>query len=275
MGFVVTTLMENHAAVDGMHTEHGLSLHLTDGSFSLLLDTGATPAFLDNARQLGVGLDRIDILVLSHGHYDHTGGVKALLESGCHPGATYFGPNFFARRYHREPGRLYPIGARLTEEFLFERAMPFYVLEPGILKLSEQVFLVCGIPFKTELEKANPGMLRQYEGAYVVDDFNDETVVVVRGEQGLALLSGCSHRGVVNTCMWVSELFREPVHTFIGGTHLMDADEARIRATMARLHALGVRRLGACHCNGEQAGAIFEREFEGFFKNNAGTVTAL
>ncbi len=275
MGFVVTTLMETHAAATGLHTEHGLSLHLTDGSFSLLLDTGATPAFLDNARQLGVGLGHMDILVLSHGHYDHTGGVRALLESGCHPVATYLGPNFFARRYHREPGRLYPISARLTEEFLFENAMPFYVLEPGILKLNEQVSLVCGIPFKTELEKANPRLLRQHGSAYVVDDFNEETVVVVHGEQGLALLSGCSHRGVVNTCMWVSELFRQPVHTFIGGTHLMDADEARIRATMASLRTLGVRRLGACHCNGEQAGAIFEREFEGFFKNNTGTVTAL
>ena len=168
-----------------------------------------------------------------------------------------------------------PISARLTEEFLFERDVPFYVLEPGMLKLNEKVFLVCGIPSKNTLERANPALLRQQADGYVVDDFNEETVVVVRGEQGLALLSGCSHRGVVNTCMWVSELFHEPVHTFIGGTHLMDADEARIRATMDSLRTLGVQRLGACHCNGAQARAIFEREFEGFFNNNAGTVTAL
>ena len=267
--------MENHAAVDGMRTEHGLSLHLTDGSFSLLLDTGATSAFLENAEQLGVSLKQLDVLVLSHGHYDHTGGVKALLESGCRPGTTYFGPDFFAHRYHREPGMLRPIGARLTEDFLYERGMPFYVIEPGVIKLNEQVFLVCGIPSKSALEQASPSMLRQRGGAYAVDDFSEETVVVVRGEQGLALLSGCSHRGVVNTCMWVSELFHAPVHTFIGGTHLMDADEARIHATVDSLRALGVRRLGACHCNGEQAGVIFERRFEGFFRNNAGTVTAL
>ncbi len=275
MGFVVTTLMENHAAKDGMHTEHGLSLHLTDGSFSLLLDTGASALFLDNAGQLGVSLEGLDALVLSHGHYDHTGGVKALLDNGCRPKITYFGPDFFAPRYHREPDRLNPISARMTRELLVERQTPFYVLEPGVLKLNEQIFLVCGIPSKNTLEKANPAMLRQCGDAYVVDDFNEETVVVVRGEQGLALLSGCSHRGAVNTCMWVSELFHEPVHTFIGGTHLMDADEPRIRATMSSLRALGVRRLGACHCNGAQAGAIFEQEFEGFFNNNAGTVTAL
>lgn len=275
MGFVVTTLMENNAARDGMHAEHGLSLHLTDGSFSLMLDTGATPAFLDNARQLDVNLENLDALVLSHGHYDHTGGVKALLESGYCPTTTYFGPHFFAHRYYREPGKLRPISARLTEEFLFERRMPFYVLEPGVLKLTEQVFLVCGIPSKNALEKANPSMLRQCGEAYVVDDFKEETVVVVRGEQGLALLSGCSHRGVVNTCIWVTELFNQPVHTFIGGTHLMDADEPRMRATMISLRELGIQRLGACHCNGEQANALFVREFEGFFKNNAGTITVL
>lgn len=275
MRFVVTTLMENNAAKDGMHTEHGLSLYLTDGSFSLLLDTGASPAFLDNAQQLGVGLESLDVLVLSHGHYDHTGGVKALLDNGCHPKAIYFGPNFFAHRYRREPGCLRPISARLTEDFLFEHKAPFYVLEPGVLKLNDQVFLVCGIPCKSAVEKANPDMLRQCGESYVMDDFNEETVVVVQGEQGLALLSGCSHKGVINTCMWVSELFHQPVHTFIGGTHLMVADEARMRATMTSLRELGVQRLGACHCNGDVANAFFAREFEGFFKNNAGTVTAL
>ena len=275
MGFVVTTLMENNAAINGMHTEHGLSMHLTDGTFSLLLDTGSTPAFLDNAKQLSVDLENIDVLVLSHGHYDHTGGVKPLIDSGCCPKTTYFGPHFFAHRYHREPGRLRPISARLTEEYLFERRVPFYVLEPGMLKLNEQVFLVCGIPSKSDIEKANPGMLRQCGEAYVVDDFNEETVVVVQGEKGLALLSGCSHKGAINTCLWVSQLFNQPVHTFIGGTHLMDADETRMRATMSSLRELGVKRLGACHCNGEQANALFEREFEGFFKNNAGTITIL
>ncbi len=275
MGFVVTTLMENNAAKDGMLTEHGLSLHLTNGSFTLLLDTGATPAFLDNANKLGISLESVDTLVLSHGHYDHTGGVKALFDSGCCPKATYFGPNFFAHRYHREPGRLRPISARVTEEYLVERRVPFYLLEPGVLKLNENVFLVCGIPSKNEIEKANPSMLRQCGEAYVVDDFNEETVVVVRGEQGLALLSGCSHKGIINTCMWVSELFNEPVHTFIGGTHLMAADEPRMRATMSNLRELGIQRLGACHCNGEQANTLFAREFEGFFKNNAGTVTKL
>lgn len=275
MGFTVTTLMENSAAKNGIHTEHGLSLHLTDGNFSLLLDTGASPLFLGNAQQLGVSLKSLDTLVLSHGHYDHTGGVKALLDSGCRPKATYFGPDFFARRYYREPNRLCPISARLAKELLVERQVPFYVLKPGVLKLNEQVFLACGIPSGNDIEKANPNMLRQCGETYVVDDFNEETVVVVRGEQGLALLSGCSHKGVVNTCMWVSQLFNQPVHTFIGGTHLMDADEPRMRATMALLREHGIQRLGACHCNGEQASALFAREFEGFFRNNAGMVTAL
>lgn len=275
MAFTVTTLMENNSANPQFRTEHGLSLYLTDGSFSLLLDTGASSAFLENANKLNVDLKNLDILVLSHGHYDHTGGVKPLLESGCLPLKTYFGQNFFAHRYHREPGRLRPISARVSEEYLFDKRLAFFVLEPGMLQINDKIYLLCGIPSKNEIEKSNSNLICKHGQDYIVDDFNEETIVVVRGDHGLAVLSGCSHKGVINTCMWASEVFKEPVRTFIGGTHLVDADEERMRITMERLKDIGVQRLGACHCNGEKANEMFSREFEGFFSNNVGTVVEL
>lgn len=275
MAFTVTTLIENYAQNSQLHAEHALSLYITDGSYSLLLDTGASGAFLDNAKQLGVDLTNLNTLVLSHGHFDHTGGVKALFESGIVPQEIYLGQNFFAPRYRRQTGRLRPIGSRISEEYLFDKRVNFYLLEPGVFQLTERVYLLSGIPNKSGIEPSNPDLLRRQNEAYVMDDFSEETIVVIRGEQGLAVLSGCSHIGVINTCLHVSEVFGEPVHTFIGGTHLMEADESRINKTMDTLRILGLKRLGACHCNGERANTMFAQEFDGFFSNNAGVSTRL
>jgi len=275
MSFKVTTLIENHSVNGDLHAQHGLSLHLTDGSFSLLLDTGCNGDFIENAKQLNIDLGNLDALILSHGHFDHTGGVKTLINSGYIPREVYMGQNFYAPRYRREIGRMRPTGPRFSEEFLIENGVKSYLLEPGIHQLHERVFLVNGIPQNNDLEKPNEFMVCQCGRDYIPDPFTEETVVVVKGDKGLAILSGCSHNGILNTCEWVSHLFSCPISTFIGGTHLLESDEARIRETLRRLNILGIERLAACHCNGELATAIFSKEYAGYIENGSGTVIEL
>ncbi|MBQ2752052.1 MAG: MBL fold metallo-hydrolase [Oscillospiraceae bacterium] len=275
MAFTVTTLIENRAGSEELAFQHGLSLYLTDGEFSLLLDTGAGPEFLENAKKIGVDLNGLDALVLSHGHFDHTGGVKTLINSGYIPREVYMGQNFYAPRYKREEGRLRPISARFSEDFLVDNKISTYLLEPGIHQLHNRVFLVTGIPQKNSLEKPNERLICQRDRSYITDPFSEETVVVVMGDRGLALLSGCSHLGILNTCDWISHLFNQPIRTFIGGTHLMESDETRIHETMRRLSMMGVERVGACHCNGELANNLFAQHYKGFFNNVGGTVVEL
>jgi len=275
MSFRVTTLIENHTMDEQLQPQYGLSLHLTDGSFSLLLDTGAGGEFIDNAQKLGIDLSSIDALVLSHGHFDHTGGVKALINAGFVPREIYMGQNFYAPRYKREVGRIRPIGARFSEEFLVDSSVKNYLLEPGVHQLHERVFLVTGIPHNNSFEKPNERLLCQCGREYVTDPFSEETVVVVMGDKGMAVLSGCSHAGVLNTCEWIMNLFKQPIATFIGGTHLIESDENRIRETMDRMRMLGIKRLGACHCNGDLANAIFAKEYEAYFENGTGSVVEL
>lgn len=275
MSFKVTTLIENHTIDEQLQAQYGLSLYLTDGSFSLLLDTGAGGEFIDNAVKLGVNLDSIDALVLSHGHFDHTGGVKALINAGHTPREVYMGQNFYFPRYKREVGRIRPIGARFSEDFLVDNGVKSYLLEPGVHQLHERVFLVNGIPHKNSFEKPNERLLCQCGRDYITDPFSEETVVVVMGDKGMAVLSGCSHAGVLNTCEWVSQLFNLPVKTFIGGTHLIESDEDRIRETMQHMRMLGIERLYACHCNGELANTIFANEYEAYIENGTGSVVEL
>lgn len=271
MGFTVTTVIENHSTDERLKPQYGLSMYLTDGSFSLLLDTGADGTFLKNAEALGISFDSLDALVLSHGHSDHAGGVKALIESGVKPREVYLGENFFAPRYKRESGRLRPISAKISEEYLMDRDINYYVIEPGVHRLHEKVYMVNGIPAANSFEKPNELLICQIGREYLTDPFSEETVVVVEGNEGLAVLSGCCHSGVLNTCEWVSKLFERPIHTFIGGTHLMESGAGRIAETIHRLELMGIRRMGACHCHGELATEMFAERFEGFFDNGCGS----
>ena len=271
MGFQITTLMENSALRDCLAAEHGLSLLIEGAGYRLLYDTGASPRFLKNAASLGVELSPLDALVLSHGHYDHTGGVAALLTGPVRPGAVYLGRDFFGERYSRKKEGDMEIGAAFHPGALAQSGIPCHEVGETPVALAPGVWLMSGFTATEALEGPIPTLLRDAGGSRVPDVFRDEVAVVLEGERELALVSGCSHVGILSMCRRVREQFGRPVTTFLGGTHLMAAGEERIVRTCAQLQAWGMQRLGACHCNGDQAAAYFQAHFPGFFQNHAGS----
>ncbi len=270
MAFYITTLMENTAAEDCLAAEHGLSLLIEGEQVRILYDTGASPRFLKNAGTLGATLEALDALVLSHGHFDHTGGAAALLTGPVRPRAVYLGEHFFERRYAKNQDGLMDIGAALEPTAMDVAGVPCMVVGPDPIPLANGVFLVSGFSSTEEGERPPAHLLRLRNGSLEQDAFEDEVAVVLETEQELALISGCSHAGILSMCRRVEELFGRPVTTFVGGTHLMDADDTRIRRTCDGLRERGLARLGACHCNGERATAYFQGHFPGFFRNNVG-----
>lgn len=276
MEFRITTLMENTADNDFVATEHGLSLLIQAEGFSFLYDTGGSPRFLTNAGTFGVDLGKLDALVLSHGHYDHTGGVAALFAKGLLPKKVFLGNHFFENRYSRKMDGLKVISALCDREFFERNQIQLNVVGGEPVKLTEGIWLVSGFKALDPIEKPLQALLREEEdGKLVVDPFEDEVAIVMETEKELALVSGCSHIGVLNMCRQTAEKFNRPVDVFIGGTHLMAADDRRIEETCEELKALGVSKLGACHCNGEKAGQYFEKHFPGFFRNRAGSVVTI
>lgn len=271
MSFQITTLMENTSPKSCLAAEHGLSLLIEGASRRVLYDTGSSPRFLKNARALGADLSGLDALVLSHGHYDHTGGLSALLLDGPRPGTIYLGEDFFGSRYSEKEDGLLEIGAAIGEQAMKSAGVPLVTVGAEPLALGDGIFLLSGFTPTEEPEKLSPKMLRQGLAGLETDSFRDEVAVVLETEQDLVLLSGCAHVGILSMCRRVTDLFGRPVTAFVGGTHLMAADDARIRYTCDCLKERGVRRLGACHCNGEKAGAYFEEHFPGFFRNNVGS----
>ena len=271
MSFTILTLMENNAGRECLAREHGLSLLVEGAGLRVLYDTGGSPRFLQNAGTLGIGLDDLDALVFSHGHYDHTGGASALLQRERPPRSIWLGRNFFQPRYGKVPDGLMDISAMVEEGFLKRSGIPCHVVGEEPVKLGEGMWLVSGFTAGEPVETPSPRLLRRRNGRLEVDTFEEEVALVLETPSSLALVSGCSHVGVLNMCRRVEALFGRPVTDFVGGTHLMDAGDERIEATCRLLRERGVRRLGACHCSGERAGAYFEANFPGFFRNNGGT----
>lgn len=275
MTFLITTVMENTSRDTRLIAQHGLSLLIEGEGRKFIYDTGQSPRFLFNARALGVDLAGADALILSHGHWDHTGGAAALLTSMTPPRKLYVGEGFFTPRYRTvEDGEL-EISSLLSERTVQLCAVPCETVGSDPVQLSENAWLLSGFAATDPHEAANPVMTRVEAGERVTDTFPEEVALILKGCEGLTVVSGCSHNGILSICSRIQDVFGEPVRRFVGGTHLISADDERIAYTCSRLQQMGIRHLGACHCTGEKAENFFASRFPGFYRNNVGTRTEI
>ena len=269
----ITTLSENTAGMPGLLAEWGLSVLVETGEAKILLDTGASISVMHNAPILGIDLTTIDKIVISHGHYDHTGGLAPVLGQIDREIEVIAHPDMWAkkytcvgesRRYIGPPtprGELEALGAR----FKLSR-------EP--VWLSENILTTGEVPMVTGYEEIEP-VMRVKEGNELLPDLLlDDRALIIKTDVGLVVILGCAHRGAINTIRHAQGITGvEKVHTVIGGTHLLRASEERILLTATALQEMGVQRVGASHCTGFKASMLLAQQLgDTFFPNNAGTI---
>ena len=128
------------------------------------------------------------------------------------------------------------------------------------------------IPMVTDYEEIDSNLYIKEGGEYRPEPLGDDQALFIKTEQGLVVLLGCAHRGIINTLKHARELTgMETIHTVLGGTHLIRASEMQLELTIAELKALGVQRLGVSHCTGMWPAARLAQEFgQSFFFNNGG-----
>jgi 7,8-dihydropterin-6-yl-methyl-4-(beta-D-ribofuranosyl)aminobenzene 5'-phosphate synthase len=270
----ITTLIENKSAgLEFLKTEHGLSILIESPQGNVLMDTGQTGQFIENAQVLGVDLKKIDQTVLSHGHYDHAGGFMALL-----PYLEKSTTLWFSQFIHREKFKLegenrkYIGNPFQLHEFISKGFEPRSVIEDVTLILPN-VFIVTNFERNSPLENDNPKFVYRDREKYVVDTFDDEISLVLKTESGLVVILGCAHPGVINMLSTIRKRFVEPIHMLIGGTHLNSASDERIKRTIEVLKEMEIERIGVSHCTGDHAVEMFREAFQdGFFENNTGTI---
>jgi len=252
-----TILAEDTAGEPGLRAEHGLCLLIEADGHRILFDTGQGKALLANARRLGADLRAVDAVVLSHGHYDHTGGLAQILDRASRP-TVYLHPAAVEKKYarteappHRSIG-IPDLSARKIEEraggVVWTRK-PAEVF-PGIHVTGE-------IPRHAEFEsRSDPFFLDA--GCRRPDPLIDDQALYVETIEGLVVVLGCAHAGVVNTLEYVSYLTgRSEIHAVLGGMHLLHAPADRLDKTLRALERFNLRAVAPCHCTGLAAVAGF------------------
>ncbi|MBN2099625.1 MAG: MBL fold metallo-hydrolase [Dehalococcoidia bacterium] len=275
-----TTLSENtaFAVPRGMLAEWGLSVLVERDDQRVLLDTGTSISAARNGDLLGISWGRIDAMVLSHGHYDHTGGMRDVLTKIGKRVRVIGHPDIFNEKFIQfgkdDPPRYIGIPFQRAE---LESLGADFQLTSKPVWLSENVVTSGEIPMITDFETIDPGLCVREKGQIVPDPLRDDQAVFVKTAPGLLVVLGCAHRGIINTLHHARNITGvETIYCVIGGTHLIRASEVQMEMTIATLREFGVQRLGVSHCTGMPAAIRLAQEFgPGFFFNNTGSVVSV
>lgn len=276
MELCITTLSENGIGTIGMGNllaEWGLSILVETDEVNILLDTGKSISVNNNADILGVDLSKIDKIVLSHGHHDHTGGLREVLRKMRKEVEIIAHPDVWAVKYSRRPERADKfIGIPFQRQELESLGATFNLTTKSV-KITDNIMTTGEIPMVTDFEEIGPYQFVKEDTEWQPDKLLDDQALIINTELGLAVVLGCAHRGIINTLYHARQLTGvKQIHTVLGGAHLVDASEERLWATIGALRDLGVQRLGLCHCTSLQAITVIAPEFgDSFLFNTTGT----
>lgn len=239
----VTVLMENTALRPELASEHGLSLYIETGEKAILFDTGQTGAFADNAEKLGIDLSRVDFCILSHGHYDHGGGLKRFLEvndrAPVYLNQYAFGEYFSSGKY---------IGLDPVLE-----GDPRLVPVADVLELAEGITICSCNDLLRPFSFGVFGQTQRKNGIHQEDAYLHEQYLLIEEKGKKYCFSGCSHKGVLNILHW----FRP--HVFLGGFHFIRMDPAGRELTEALHHLRAAdTRYFTGHCTGPEQYAVLK-----------------
>lgn len=231
----ITALVENNSEREGIGAEHGLSLYVELGSERILFDMGQTELFAENAEKMGIDLSRVTLAVLSHGHYDHGGGLDRFLKENT-TAPVYLHPKALEPHFHG-PERYIGLDPSLKAE---KRLVPIC----DGMKIAQGLTLFCSEGKKAFFPFSTPELTVVKDGVHVPDDFSHEIYLLAEENGKRVLFSGCSHKGIANVARWFCP------HVAVGGFHVSKLPPGEELSSLAEeLNETGSFFV-TCHCTG-------------------------
>jgi 7,8-dihydropterin-6-yl-methyl-4-(beta-D-ribofuranosyl)aminobenzene 5'-phosphate synthase len=264
------TVMSNLGAV----AEHGWAAYFETDQGAWLFDTGQGKGLINNARFFRVDLSAVKAIMISHHHFDHTGGLlDAIIQAG--PVDVFSHPDLFKEdAYITRMGQTRHIGIPFVRKMLENRGGRF-LLDRNWREIAPKIFMTGEIPRKTPYETVEKVMQTKNEqGEFIHDQIMDDQAAVVDTSKGLFIILGCAHSGLINTINHIVEKTGQShINAVIGGTHLMPAGQEQLDETIKALKQMDIDRIGVSHCTGMPPAMRLAREFgDKFFFCNVGTV---
>lgn len=264
----LTVLCDNNTFIDNyLLGEPALSFYIENGDDKILFDVGYSDVYVKNANKLNIDLSKVNKIVASHGHDDHTKGLKYYK----FPKTTQF---FYCQGCFEEK---FCNGINISAPFSKEEMNKLFTLRKidRPVEISENLFCLGPIPRVTEFEKPASVLKVKKADKLVDDEVDEDTALVFNGKEGLYIITGCSHSGICNICEYAQKYFKKPIKVIIGGFHLLELNE-QARKTIAYLKKQNIQILYPCHCtnlhvkaemikqelNVQETGSGLELEFE-------------
>lgn len=271
----LTIVCENSVGVPfDVLGEHGFACFVETDSGNYLFDTGQGFTIVQNSLALKKDLSSINAVMISHGHYDHTGGLPAVLKQRGMVDVYGHG-DMFARRIWSKDDVTRDLGIPYRRSYL-ESLGARFKLGKEMVEVGPGVYLTGEIPRKSSFEKSDPNMtLLADDGRQVhPDPLPDDLSMVIESDRGLIIVLGCAHAGMINILNYVTQqLSNERIFAVIGGTHLGFSSDRQFDETLKVIEQYNIERIGVSHCTGlEKAALLYARLGKRFFFGTVGAV---